>query len=137
MKKISFVFLILFLTSCSATGPVLYPNTHLQKVGEVQAQKDVAACEVQANQYVKSDAGIEAAEKYRHRWGRRCGDRRRGRRCDGQPGAGYWCWCCRWCRDGFGAGDHPCFGTEPHFQEFHDPVLAGKRVRDRRVEMML
>jgi outer membrane lipoprotein SlyB len=62
MKKISFVFLILFLTSCSATGPVLYPNTHLQKVGEVQAQKDVAACEVQANQYVKSDAGIEAAK---------------------------------------------------------------------------
>lgn len=62
MKKLLSVLSILFLTGCSATGPVLYPNKHLQEVGEVQTQKDVAACEVQANQYVKSDAGIEAAK---------------------------------------------------------------------------
>lgn len=61
MKKILFVIWILFLTGC-ATGPVLYPNAHLQKVGEAQAHKDVAECEVLTNQYVKSDAGIEAAK---------------------------------------------------------------------------
>jgi len=61
MKKILFVISILFLTSC-ATGPVLYPNAHLQQVGEAQAHRDIAECEALADQYVKSDAGIEAAK---------------------------------------------------------------------------
>jgi outer membrane lipoprotein SlyB len=61
INKILFVISILFLTSC-ATGPVLYPNAHLQKVGEAQAHKDIAECEVMADQYVKSDAGIAAAK---------------------------------------------------------------------------
>jgi outer membrane lipoprotein SlyB len=61
MKKMLFVISILFLTGC-ATGPVLYPNAHLQKVGEAQSHKDVAECEVLADQYVKSDAGIAAAK---------------------------------------------------------------------------
>jgi outer membrane lipoprotein SlyB len=61
MKKRLFVIFILFLSGC-ATGPVLYPNAHLQKVGEAQAHKDVAECEALANQYVKSDAGIAAAK---------------------------------------------------------------------------
>jgi len=62
MKKIQLGILILIITGCSSTGPVLYPNAHLQKVGEVQAQKDVEECEVRANHYVRSDAGIEAAK---------------------------------------------------------------------------
>jgi outer membrane lipoprotein SlyB len=61
MKKILFVISIIFLKSCAA-GPVLYPNSQLQKVGEAQAHKDIAECEVLADQYVKSDAGIEAAK---------------------------------------------------------------------------
>ncbi|ABC77387.1 hypothetical protein [Syntrophus aciditrophicus] len=60
MKLIMLVIAILSLTGC-ATGPVLYPNAHLQMVGEVQARKDIAECEVLADQYVKSDAGIAAA----------------------------------------------------------------------------
>jgi len=56
-----FSIFFLFLTSC-ASSPILYPNTHLKTVGEVQAQKDIAECEVMANQYVKSDAGIAAAK---------------------------------------------------------------------------
>jgi len=61
MKKRLFVISILFLSGC-ATGPVLYPNAHLQKVGEAQAHKDVSECEALADQYVKSDAGIAAAK---------------------------------------------------------------------------
>ncbi|OPY13771.1 MAG: hypothetical protein A4E66_00638 [Syntrophus sp. PtaB.Bin001] len=60
MKNLLLAVSILFLMGC-ASGPVLYPNAHLKEVGEVQAQKDVAECEVLADQYVKSDAGIEAA----------------------------------------------------------------------------
>jgi outer membrane lipoprotein SlyB len=62
MKNLLLVVSILLLTGCGATGPVLYPNEHLKKVGEAQAHKDVAECEVLADQYVKSDAGIEAAK---------------------------------------------------------------------------
>jgi len=61
MKKILALTAILFLAGC-ATGPALYPNAHLQKVGEAQAQKDVAECETLADQYVKSDAGAQAAK---------------------------------------------------------------------------
>jgi outer membrane lipoprotein SlyB len=60
MKQILFVISILFLAGC-ATGPVLYPNAHLKKVGETQAHQDIAACEALANQYVKSEAGLAAA----------------------------------------------------------------------------
>ncbi len=61
MKQILFVISILLLTGC-ATGPVLYPNAHLQEVGEAQAHQDIAECELLADQYVKSDEGIAAAK---------------------------------------------------------------------------
>ena len=61
MNTILLVISILSLAGC-ATGPVLYPNAHLQKVGEAQAHKDIAACKALADQYVKSDAGIKAAK---------------------------------------------------------------------------
>ncbi|MGD0275216.1 MAG: cell envelope biogenesis protein OmpA [Syntrophales bacterium] len=48
---------------CSAHhGPVLYPNAHLKAVGEVQAQKDIAECEQQADAYVKSNRGANIAK---------------------------------------------------------------------------
>ncbi|PKN20339.1 MAG: cell envelope biogenesis protein OmpA [Deltaproteobacteria bacterium HGW-Deltaproteobacteria-6] len=61
MKKMPVVILILFLAGCT-TGPVLYPNTHLQQAGEAQTHKDIAECEALADQYIKSDAGIAAAK---------------------------------------------------------------------------
>ena len=61
MKNLLLAVSIMLLMGC-AGGPVLYPNAHLKEVGEAQAQKDVAECEVLADQYVKSDAGIEAAK---------------------------------------------------------------------------
>ncbi len=61
MKQVLFVVLVLFFTGC-ATGPVLYPNAHLQAVGEAQAQEDIAECELLADQYVKSDEGVAMAK---------------------------------------------------------------------------
>jgi outer membrane lipoprotein SlyB len=61
MQKVLLVIMILCLAGC-ASGPVLYPNAHLQKVGEAQAHRDIAECEAMADRYVKSDAGIEAAK---------------------------------------------------------------------------
>jgi len=61
MKKILLVIALLSLVGC-ATGPVLYPNTHLRTVGDAQAQKDIAECKALADDYVKSDAGIMAAK---------------------------------------------------------------------------
>jgi outer membrane lipoprotein SlyB len=61
MSKLAILLIVMFFAGC-ATGPVLYPNAHLKKVGEDQAHRDIAACEQQANVYVKSDAGIAAAK---------------------------------------------------------------------------
>lgn len=61
MKRLLMVISILFVAGC-ATGPVLYPNAHLKKVGEAQAHRDIAACEAQAQAYVRSEAGMAAAK---------------------------------------------------------------------------
>jgi outer membrane lipoprotein SlyB len=53
--------LLLFFAAC-AHGPVLYPNTYLKRVGQEQAQKDIKECDHLAEEYVKSDAGLQAAE---------------------------------------------------------------------------
>jgi outer membrane lipoprotein SlyB len=55
------VGLMMGLSGC-ASGPVLYPNAYLQKVGEAQAHQEIAECEALAEQYVKSDEGIAAAK---------------------------------------------------------------------------
>ena len=42
------------LIACSATRPTLYPNEQYNRVGAAQADRDIAACEQQAQEYVKS-----------------------------------------------------------------------------------
>lgn len=49
------------LCGCSS-GPVLYPNAHLKQVGSAQARREIAECEVLAEQYIKSDEGLAAAK---------------------------------------------------------------------------
>src|SRR5512139_4105372 len=44
----------LTLIACSATRPTLYPNDQYNRVGAAQADRDIAACEQQAQEYVKS-----------------------------------------------------------------------------------
>ena len=42
------------LTACSATRPTLYPNDQYNRAGSAQADRDIAACEQQAQEYVKT-----------------------------------------------------------------------------------
>lgn len=51
------------LAGCTSTqSPVLYPNAHLQQVGQEQAERDIAACRELADQNVPSAAGKEIAK---------------------------------------------------------------------------
>jgi len=36
--------ILLFLSACSSTGPVIYPNTHFLSMGKAAAEKDIEAC---------------------------------------------------------------------------------------------
>jgi hypothetical protein len=42
------------LSACAASRPVLYPNAHLARVGQAQAEQDIATCRQLADQYVAS-----------------------------------------------------------------------------------
>ena len=41
---IPFAFLVVGLSACSTTKPILYPNVHLQSVGNDIAERDIQAC---------------------------------------------------------------------------------------------
>lgn len=51
--------LLTLLTGCSSQRPVVYPNAHLQEVGEEQAEKDMVACEKLAEDTVSPSNGGE------------------------------------------------------------------------------
>jgi outer membrane lipoprotein SlyB len=56
------IFAAVLLAGCAAHNkPVLYPNAHLQKVGDIQAQRDIDECCRMADSYVKSNPGGEVA----------------------------------------------------------------------------
>ncbi|HOE16760.1 MAG TPA: hypothetical protein PLX02_11245 [Syntrophorhabdaceae bacterium] len=59
---IALIALALFLTGCGSQKPVLYPNAYLNKVGEEQAQKDIAECERLADEYAGSSEGAQVAK---------------------------------------------------------------------------
>ncbi len=66
MKKIVLPALLLFalaLAGCGASQkPVLYPNNHLQSVGNAQAQRDIDNCMQTAEAYVKKNQESKIAE---------------------------------------------------------------------------
>lgn len=62
MKKVLLIAMLLFVVGCSVKRPVLYPNAHLQKVGQAQAQRDIEDCCRWADAYVKSGPGTEIAK---------------------------------------------------------------------------
>lgn len=71
LAKLLFVVSLAATTGCSPLRPVLYPNAHLQQVGEAQAQRDVEYCCQQGEQFVKSggegermarDAAVQGAK---------------------------------------------------------------------------
>lgn len=58
----------LALAACSTSRPTLYPNEHYNSVGAARADQDVANCEAQAKEYVKSggEGGRKAGEVARN-----------------------------------------------------------------------
>ena len=42
------VMFVLSLAGCSTARPILYPNAHLQSVGQVAADRDIEECERKA-----------------------------------------------------------------------------------------
>ena len=59
MRKVGFIGVMLALVSlaagCAAPAPVLYPNAHLQSVGQQRAEQDIADCRTAADAYVRSN----------------------------------------------------------------------------------
>lgn len=48
------------LGGCAGPRPVLYPNSHLQDVGQERAQADIAACVQYAREYVRANPSAAA-----------------------------------------------------------------------------
>jgi hypothetical protein len=45
LTKLLFMgFILAFLSACSSTKPILYPNAHLHSVGQEVAERDIEAC---------------------------------------------------------------------------------------------
>lgn len=44
VKQLTLGVIVLLLSACSSTGPVLYPNAHYQSVGREVAEHDVEYC---------------------------------------------------------------------------------------------
>jgi len=61
MRNYLFLLIIIVLAGC-ASGPVLYPNAYLDKVGPEQSQRDIDDCRSKADAYVKSDAAKTMAK---------------------------------------------------------------------------
>jgi uncharacterized membrane protein len=63
MKTMVLIALCLVMGGCSSSvRPVLYPNAHLNKVGQDQSQQDIAECCRMADAYVKTSPGKEVAK---------------------------------------------------------------------------
>jgi hypothetical protein len=46
--RLLLVLLLLGMTACSTARPVLYPNAHLQSVGQTVAERDIEECRARA-----------------------------------------------------------------------------------------
>ena len=62
MKKLSIIAICLLVAGCSVKRPMLYPNEHLNKVGQAQAQVDIDECWRMAEKYVNVAPGKEVAK---------------------------------------------------------------------------
>ncbi|MBM4311551.1 MAG: cell envelope biogenesis protein OmpA [Deltaproteobacteria bacterium] len=63
MKTIYMLVVCLVVAGCSkSVRPVLYPNAHLNAVGQEQAQRDIAQCGELADAYVKNAPARDAAK---------------------------------------------------------------------------
>ena len=61
--RISCIALLAVSFCACVAKPVLYPNGRYQDTGKAKALDEVAACQKLADEYVKSDAGKQAASQ--------------------------------------------------------------------------
>lgn len=61
MRTLLTFFAILLLAGCAASRPTLYPNDHLLKVGNAQAERDIDDCRRMADDYVKQNPAADVA----------------------------------------------------------------------------
>ena len=52
---------VLFVYACASSSPILYPNSHLEAVGQGQADADIAECRQLAEEHVSSNKGKNVA----------------------------------------------------------------------------
>mgnify|MGYP000259418269 FL=1 len=56
------IIFCLLIVGCAGPKPILYPNSHLNSVGQLQAEQDIAECKQIAEQYAPaSNAGEQIA----------------------------------------------------------------------------
>jgi outer membrane lipoprotein SlyB len=64
MRRMIALILILQWVACASPKPVLYPNAHLEEVGEKASQEDIAACMALADAAdLDSNQAAEAAKR--------------------------------------------------------------------------
>ncbi|MCP5291564.1 MAG: hypothetical protein H6938_03350 [Burkholderiales bacterium] len=57
IKMITTGIVLLWLSACASTGPVLYPNSHYQSVGREVAEQDIAYCKQMAESAGARESG--------------------------------------------------------------------------------
>ena len=66
-KRLAYTVMCLFvLNSCSSHKPILYPNAHLQSVGEETSKQDIARCRDVAEEAGASSSSGKAATVAKH-----------------------------------------------------------------------
>lgn len=48
VKKMTIGVVVVGLTACASTGPVIYPNSHFLSMGKEAAERDIEACRTMA-----------------------------------------------------------------------------------------
>ncbi len=63
MSRIFFVAtVVLLLVGCAAPRPMVYPNQYYIRVGDAQAQRDIADCMWMADQYIRENPAADVAQ---------------------------------------------------------------------------
>ena len=57
VRSCGFLLIMLLVTGCAASKPILYPNAHLQEVGKEVVERDIDECREMAK-----DAGATASQ---------------------------------------------------------------------------
>jgi outer membrane lipoprotein SlyB len=63
LRFVCLTALVFGLAACATKTPILYPNAHLQRVGEEQAALEVSECMGLANHYVGANRGKTVAKE--------------------------------------------------------------------------